>query len=129
MADGSVVWRAWALCSDKSKVVLTIPVVMLAINTGALSSLLLTLFYLHDLSFFLIYSSHLSVDGHGEGNRVRFRTSRGKWDRFPQSHAHWHPNYSSVALRVNQLFCDVHHMSQGMVRPCRFRKRFVDCLD
>jgi hypothetical protein len=53
MADGIVVWRAWALCSDKSKVVLMIPVVMLAINTGALSSFLLTLFYLHDLSPFL----------------------------------------------------------------------------
>jgi len=35
IADGVVVWRAWVLCSDQSRVVLMIPVVMLAINTVA----------------------------------------------------------------------------------------------
>jgi len=33
IADGVVVWRAWVLCFDQSKVILMIPVVMLAINT------------------------------------------------------------------------------------------------
>jgi hypothetical protein len=46
ITDGVIVWRAWVLCSDHSKIVLMIPVVMLAINTGALSSLFLTLFEL-----------------------------------------------------------------------------------
>jgi len=35
IADGIIVWRAWVLCSDQSRVVLMIPVVMLAINTVA----------------------------------------------------------------------------------------------
>jgi len=33
ITDGVVVWRAWVLCSDQSRVALMIPVVMLAINT------------------------------------------------------------------------------------------------
>jgi len=33
IADGVVIWRAWALCPDQSRVVLKIPVVALGINT------------------------------------------------------------------------------------------------
>jgi len=33
IADGVLVWRAWVLCSDQSRIVLMIPVVMLGINT------------------------------------------------------------------------------------------------
>jgi hypothetical protein len=39
--DGVVVWRAWVLCPDQSRVVLKIPVVMLVINAGTLSKLTL----------------------------------------------------------------------------------------
>ena len=36
--DAVIVWRAWVLCSDQRRIVLVIPVVMLGINTGAISS-------------------------------------------------------------------------------------------
>jgi hypothetical protein len=39
--DSIIIWWAWVLCPDQSRVVLRIPVVMLVINAGALSKLTL----------------------------------------------------------------------------------------
>jgi len=72
MADAVIVWRAWILCSDQRRVVLIIPVVMLGINAGAISSLFLTFFLPRRNLFPLcIYSSHLPYGGRVEGHRVQ----------------------------------------------------------
>jgi hypothetical protein len=38
LTDGVVVWRAWVLCADQSRVILMVPVVTLTVNSCALPS-------------------------------------------------------------------------------------------
>jgi hypothetical protein len=90
-----------------------IPVVMLVINTGALSFDFLTLFCLtYGPSIYSTYFSHLPDGGCSSGCRVECPVL----SRFPHPYGQWHLIGSFGTFLVNQHLCNLPHSSQGMVR-------------
>jgi hypothetical protein len=94
-----------------------IPVVMLMINIGALSSDFLCLFCLTMARRSLLtYSSHLPDGGCSDGYRAHSGDESPVLSCFPRSHAQRHHIDSFGTFLVNQHLCNLHHNSKGMVR-------------